>query len=450
MAAVSREWDDMTKPLTILFTNIWLTHRSGTETVVRDLSVGMLGRGHRPIVYSPELGEAAQEMVSKGIVVIDDLRKLAEAPDILHAHHTIPCGEALIRFPHLPAIYVCHAFTYWMDKPVRFPQVAVYAAVDEACRDYLVQAEGIDPAHVVLIPNSVDLNRVPQRPNPLSSRPKRAIAFGKAAGVAELQMACEQRGIAFETIGYAEDRVLAHPERELVNADLVFGSARCALEALCCGCAVVVCDPRGMAGSVTSDNFVAMRARNFGVRTLVNPISIERILRAIDQYDAIDAAAVAQRARREADLEIQLDAFEGLYSDVLDGSRRPRFTPAEHQRAVESFLHENLPRRFSHPKWPWAAQRMAMLEDIGKLETRLAETLRLVGEGNRAVGDAHRAAEEAHRAAESRLIESDRIRQELEARLTNSAAEVAVLKRSRLLRFGRFLRRVAGRPVASQ
>src|SRR5262249_60051840 len=88
----------MTDPLVVLLTNVWLTQRAGSEAVVRDVALGLLRRGHRPIVYSPSLGPPAEEIASRGVSVIDDLRELAETPDVIHAHHTIPCGEALIRF----------------------------------------------------------------------------------------------------------------------------------------------------------------------------------------------------------------------------------------------------------------------------------------------------------------------------------------------------------------
>lgn len=97
---------------TILITNIWLDHLAGSEVVVRDLALGLLRRGHRPIVYSPTLGYIAEEISARGVSVIDDLRQLGEPPDIIHAHHSIPCGEALIRFPDVPAIYVCHSFNH--------------------------------------------------------------------------------------------------------------------------------------------------------------------------------------------------------------------------------------------------------------------------------------------------------------------------------------------------
>src|SRR5262249_57008838 len=136
---------------TILITNIWLDQLAGSEVVVRDLALGLLRRGHRPIVYSPTLGYVAEKIAAHGVSVIDDLRQLGEAPDIIHAHHSIPCGEALIRFPEVPAILVCHAFNHWAEAPVHFPQIGAYLAVDEACRDRLGRNEGVEPHRMPIL-----------------------------------------------------------------------------------------------------------------------------------------------------------------------------------------------------------------------------------------------------------------------------------------------------------
>jgi hypothetical protein len=388
----------MNNRLTVLLTNIWLTKPSGTVVVARDVAVGLVRRGHRPIVYSPELGEGAEEIAARGVSVIDDLRKLGEAPDIIHAHHSIPCGEALIRFPNVPAIYICHDFTYWADVPVPFPQIAAYVAVDEACRDRLVHTKGIDPRSVVVLHNAVDLGRIPPRPQPLGKRPQRAMAFGKAAAVPELRTACEQLGIEYHALGAAAGREIAHPEQELVNFDLVFASARAALEAMCCGCAVIACDHRGIAGLVTSHNFDKWRTMNFGLRCLSDPVTVERCIREIGGYDPTDASAVAQQARDDADLEKLLDDFENLYAEVLTGARRPRMSRDAHERAVAGFLHEYLPRRQNDARWPWMAERDRLQLEIRSLEALVAER----------------------------------------------TDQLAILKRSRLLRIGRLLRRLTG------
>ena len=68
--------------LTILFTNVWLDRRGGTESVIRDLALGMLRRGHRPI--------------GRGV---DDGGAIAECPDALHARQ----GEGRVgRQPSRP------------------------------------------------------------------------------------------------------------------------------------------------------------------------------------------------------------------------------------------------------------------------------------------------------------------------------------------------------------
>jgi Glycosyltransferase Family 4 len=379
--------------LTILFTNIWFDNYAGTEVVVRDLAVGMMTRGHRPIIYAPSLGAIARELKEKGVSVIDDLRLLAEVPDIIHAHHAVPTGEALIRFPGVPAINTCHAFAHWVEAPVHFPQIGAYVAIDEACRDRLVHMHGIDPSRVLVLPNAVDLKRVPARSRPLPVQPKRAVVFGKASSaVQEIRSACRALAIDLEAIGYEVGRVTRHPERELVGFDLVFASCRSALEALCCGCAVVACDARGLAGLVTPENFSMFRGKNFGLRTFIAPVTAERIVENIRRYDREDAAAVSRRARSEADLEKLLEAVEKLYGEVLHGARRPSISKDAHEAAVSRFLHDYLPRHPSDSMYPWPRE----------------------GEAS--------------------------------AHFPSALQELTTLKRSRLLKVGRWVRRVAGMP----
>jgi hypothetical protein len=404
----------MNRSLAILLTNIWLESRGGSEIVTRDLALGLLRRGHRPIVYSPTLGLVAHDIMARGVPVIDDLRQIGESPDLIHGHHSIPCGEALIRFPHVPAVYMCHAFDFWVEAPVHFPQIAVYAAPDEACRDRLVHREGIDPTHVVMLPNAVDLSRIPSRPAELPERPLRAAAFHKAAIVAEITQACATAGLEYKTLGGPGARSLANPENELVQFDLVFATARAALEAMCCGCAVVVCDHRGMAGLVTMQNFDQMRIRNFGLRTLGAPITVNGLIDEIGRYDVADAAAVSRLARNVADVEKHLDRVEGLYSEVLNGPRQPVITPDAHERAVARFLHENLPRTPGDTRWPW----LGMLQDFEVrrdfLETQLA---------NAAVDRVQ--LERSLQQTESGLMERQR---QLEADLAEARKETAISK----------------------
>ena len=48
--------------LKVLIANATLATLTGTETYVRDLALGLLRKGHTPVVYAPELGPIAEEL----------------------------------------------------------------------------------------------------------------------------------------------------------------------------------------------------------------------------------------------------------------------------------------------------------------------------------------------------------------------------------------------------
>src|SRR6267378_1694517 len=86
-------------PLRVLITNVTLAHRTGTETYVRDLASGLLARGHQPIVYCPDLGTVAEELLAATVPVVNDLVRLTAPPDIIHGHQYAETLAALLRFP---------------------------------------------------------------------------------------------------------------------------------------------------------------------------------------------------------------------------------------------------------------------------------------------------------------------------------------------------------------
>jgi hypothetical protein len=156
----------------------------------------------------------------------------------------------------------------------------------------------------------------------------------------------------------------------------VFASARAALEAMCCGCAVIVCDERGFCGMVTPDNFAALRAMNFGLRSLTQPVTVGRCLDEIARYDRNGAARVAESARNAADLNASLDRYVALYREVISGARRPVVDGAARKRAETGFLHHYLPRGVADPRWLWPAERDALMQKIDML-TKERDALRL-------------------------------------------------------------------------
>jgi len=300
----------------VLLTNYTIATRSGSELYVWDLASGLLARGHEPIVYAPHLGRLADDMRAATIPVVSDLGQVTAAPDVIHGHHNHELMIALLRFPRVPAVRVCHG---WSDEPVqRFPRILRYVAVDETVRSRMVSEWGVPADRVRVILNFVDAARFRQRER-LPARPARALVFNNFAGqhLQVVRQACDRAGISVDAAGADVGRVAMEPHALLQQYDLVFAKARCAIEAMASGAAVVVCDQAGMGPLVTSTNVEDLRRLNFGVRALREPVSVPSLLREISRYDARDAALVSRHIRQTAPLDLALDRWLETYEEVI-------------------------------------------------------------------------------------------------------------------------------------
>lgn len=306
--------------LRVLIANDALDRRAGTEVYVRDLALGLLERGHKPIAFSTVLGDVARELRAATVPVIDDLNSLAARPDVIHGHHHIETMMALLHFPQTPAVHFCHGWMSWLDEPPHFPRILRYVAVDHTCLDRLVLQSGVPENRARVLLNFVDLNRFRPR-EPLPPRPARALLFSNyASGETHLGVvreACARAGLEFDVVGSGAGRPCAEPEKLLGGYDIVFAKARAALEAMAVGAAVVLCDATGMGPMVTIAEFERLRALNFGVRALSHPLDAERLAYEIERYDPADAAEVSRRIRAEASRDAALDELIELYAEVI-------------------------------------------------------------------------------------------------------------------------------------
>lgn len=306
--------------LRVLLTNYTIATRSGSELYVWDLATGLRARGHDPLVYAPIHGRLAHELRAATIPVVADLRQVSAAPDLIHGHHNHELMTALLHFPRVPAVRVCHG---WSDEPVQqFPRILRYVAVDHTVSDRMVSEWGVRADRVRIMLNFVDTVRFLPR-GPLPERPARALVFNNHAAqhLEIVRRACARLGITVDAAGASVGRVADEPERILGQYDLVFAKARCAIEAMAAGTAVVVCDQAGMGPLVTSTNMEDLRRLNFGVRTLREPVSVDALVREISRYDATDASLVSRRIRETASLDLALDRWIDLYNEVIDEHR---------------------------------------------------------------------------------------------------------------------------------
>ena len=334
---------------------------------MRDLAISLLKRGHLPVAYSPRLGPLAAEIRGCTVPVVDDLAKLTEPPHIIHGHHGLETLTALLAFPGVPAVSVCHSWIGWADQPVPFPRIRRYLAVDDTCRHRLVSEHGIPPERVDVVLNGVELTRFRPR-GPLPTHPARALIFSNSSGegatqVKAIREACGRSGISVEISGFKSGTVLERPEDALGAYDLVFAKGRAALEAAATGAAVVLCDVAGTGPMVTTENFAALRRLNFGIRTLRSAPTVDHLSAQIARYDPDDAAAVARQVRELAGQDVLVDQLLAIYGDVLAES--PESDPIAEQKATAAYLRTLSPKLYERELLQMAFKQLLRLPLAG-------------------------------------------------------------------------------------
>lgn len=328
----------------VLITNNALAERAGSELYTCDVAAALLERGHQPIVYSQVLGEVAEELRAATVPVVEDLHRIAEPPHVIHGHHHLETMTALHHFPGVRAVFFCHGWMPWQEAPPVHPRIARYVAVDELCRQRLVHEGGIPPELTEVLLNFVDLDRFRRRP-PLPRSPRRALFFSNHAVSSpvadEVRHACGAAGIELDVVGLSTGNPSATPETLLPAYDLVFAKARAALESMAVGCAVITCDAEGAGPLVDTRNFDALRALNFGLRTLSAPARSETIAAEVARYDRAEAAAVCTRVRREAG---RSEAVERMLELYRIAAKPAMASGSDEGRATADYLRTLAPR----------------------------------------------------------------------------------------------------------
>jgi hypothetical protein len=341
----------------ILYTNIGLSRRTGTEIVTADLARTMKTRGYEPIVYSPSLGVVAGELEAAGIPVVGNLAHLSAVPDVIHGHHHYETIQAIQRFPDVPALFVCHDVTAWHDEVPRHPNIRCFVAVGLNARRRLIRDWPQTRPRIEIIGNGVDMARFLPR-SPLPAVPRRALVFSNDAGddshwepVAE---ACRKVGIEVDRVGLASGNQVCAPEKLLPDYDLVFAKGRCAFEAAAVGAAVILCDIQGLGQMVTSRNVGRLRAWNFGMRTLNRPIDPALIVEEIRRYNAGDAAKVRDFIQVSASLTCAVDRYLDVYQRLrAEGVPSAfRMAPRRAIRRQGGWKHRTRPGSKSNLKGP--------------------------------------------------------------------------------------------------
>lgn len=387
----------------VLITNLFLANNSGSEVVVELLADGLRRAGHQPMVLAPTLGPQADRMRTRGHIIVDRVAALPAAPDIIHAQHVTVALSALAAFPETPAVFACHSANFEVEAPRPHPQIRRWIAVDDLCRDRCL-SRGVPPDRLSVILNAVDFERFGRRPA-LPARPRRALLLAKNEGhVAAIRAACASENIDLVTLGPAFGRVEHQIERELPGYDLVFATARMALEAAAVGCAVIVCDGRGFAGLLTTERLSEWRKFNFGAGLLAQPTTQQLAAEAIAAYDAQDASRVTDRLRAEASLTDSIAQHVAVYESALSDPEPDRryvaaataswvedLAPMSRGRAWEAVAREQFGLEAETMAVALAGSEQRLLQEMFRLADQNAQSIALNQEAAReSTGDIRR------------------------------------------------------------
>ncbi|SHJ70767.1 hypothetical protein SAMN02745194_03182 [Roseomonas rosea] len=357
---------DPSSPLTVLLTNITLGGRTGSEILTRNIALGLRRQGHRPIVYSPVHGPLVDELRLASVPVAADIREITRDVDIVHGHHTPTAATAAVRFSHRPALFLCQDFRQWHDIPPVLPNILKNLVVSSALVDRLSVECGVPEERIALMLNPVDTRRFTPG-EPLPAAPKKAALFAKGRSYVEaVREACQRRGLALTIFGSAVGQLSDAPEKVMPHFDIVFASGLTAMEAMACGRAVIVCDPRGLAGMCTTERLPRFRQWNFGLGVLDQPLTADCLAAELDRYDAGDAALAADRLRAEAGLDDYIERLVAIYRETIATFDGTRTNDPDWNRSVAEHLQRWSPR--THAAWPWMQEREALLDRITELE----------------------------------------------------------------------------------
>jgi hypothetical protein len=314
----------------ILITNIQLTVPGGTVSYVADLAPRLRSKGFNVEIFTYRIGMIGNDLKKAGINVVNNLNRLKNIPDIIHAHHNPTTMDVLIKFRDTPVIFFLHDKTSLFDRPLKNRRILKHVAVDFNCLDRFIKEGAIEKRYTKVIYNWVDTNKFRLR-NHFPDKPQSALVFSNYATTENhyriIAAACKRAGLPLHALGEGMGTAVKNPEDILGQYDLVFAKAKAAIEAIATGAGVIVCDYAGFGEMVSQLNITHLRRFNFGRKTLTRKWDVDLIITEINKFNCNENRLNALTIRNEASFEKTLEEITMLYRDVIgayrEGERGP-------------------------------------------------------------------------------------------------------------------------------
>jgi hypothetical protein len=133
----------------------------------------------------------------------------------------------------------------------------------------------------------------------------------------EIKKACLQCGLNLDIIGKESGNPIIVPENHLFKYDIIFAKAKAAMEAISVGAGVIICDSKGLAGMVTTDNLSHYRKFNFGMKLMTRTAHEKLIIEEIKKFDAKNVEEVTRILRSEIDVHKVINQLLDIYKESI-------------------------------------------------------------------------------------------------------------------------------------
>jgi hypothetical protein len=332
--------------MNVLITNSRLDGYGGSQAFVRDLGRALQRAGHEVVAYSSDPGNVDTLTEAGMIPTCNDLKSLPFKPDIIHAQHHLDAMTAILGLPELPAVYHCHG-AVWRECAPRHPRIYHYLAMSRTLGERMMVESAIPPERLSTLLNTVDLQRF-TTVRSAAPRLTRALFYNKihhpnGSTLTAIRRVCERLGITLDCNGQKFGTHIAHPEAVLPTYDLVFASGKSAIDALACGCAVVVLGRTSCGTLVMPDNYQRLREVNFSIAVNSPPPSEAAIAAGLQRYTASGCAEVTTRLRHDASHDRSMQGLTKIYEQVIQQHQTQRPSAEEERLAALNYLRKIVP-----------------------------------------------------------------------------------------------------------
>jgi hypothetical protein len=271
--------------LEIVLAAMALNQPGGMQTYTLTVAPHLERLGHEVTLFSDQLGPVADLAAERGLRVCGREDELPPTCDAVLSNDAPSALTMADRYPRAVRGIVVHSGDLDVHMPPAHDSVVSFAVAMNDVVERRLKATANPPA-IVRLTQPIDMAHL-YPAAPIAESPRYVLLLGNMLvdPVRQTLMnACEHAGLAWRQVGMAGD-LLLDPYGQILEADIVVGQGRSALDGMSCGRAVWVFGPGAGDGWVTEASYPALEADGFRGRATDDVIMARDFGRALEGYD---------------------------------------------------------------------------------------------------------------------------------------------------------------------